>query len=939
MFRYVMWSLLVVPFLLPLCPATANDAGPIEFNRDIRPILAEHCLHCHGPDSANRQADLRLDVENDAKANAIEPGSPATSELILRITSTDPDLRMPPADSAKPLSVAQIDMITRWIAAGAPYQSHWAFQPLQQSSPPETLSADTSVSPIDRYLLAKLQANQLDFSPTVNRYQLIRRATFDLTGLPPTWDEVEAFVHDESTTAFAKVIDRLLESPRYGERWGRHWLDIARYADTHGGAAIGFTRFPFSYTYRDYVINAFNADLPLDQFITEQLAADQLGRSDNDPSLAALGFLTVGMQFRNRHDVIDDQIDVVGRGLLGLTIACARCHDHKYDPIPTDDYYSLYATFASSESPESLPIVGSPADSPELDQYHNELGQLETIYNDMAREQSDVMRHRLRMQLGLFLAELVKGTPEQDLSSAFLSYRTDDVRPIVLNRWRKYLAEMSPEDPVFGPWVQLFAIHQQSPEVFATECAKRIAAWNEQIGDRTKLPAPHSLGANTPHWNVQVIDALQENQPQSMLEVAEIYGQVFATAQRAWMEGLMAAAAEAATNGEVIPDEDARHATINSPSLRQLRRHLYAPGTPIAMPDDLAKQMLNRTVSDTLGGKAGAIHNLHLSAPGSPARSMVLAEDPDAGPFFVFERGQPLQRGKQVHARFLTVLSAADSKNFAPGQRRLDLARAITSDANPLTRRVIVNWVWRHHFGLGLVRSPDNFGMRGEPPTHPELLDYLAASLSEEDGWSLKQLHRRIMLTQAYQQGAHENPRSRMIDPDNRWLWRMPRMRLDMESMRDAMLLVAGELKSEMGGRPFDMMTETVVPKRSVYGFVNRDIVSNFASTFDGPNPNSCTAKRPDTIVPQQSLFALNSSFIQDRAAKLAERTDVPDATEDSQRIVCMYRIALSRSPSAAEIQTALDFVTSSTANSNPQNRWQQLAHALLASNEFVFLD
>ena len=300
-----------------------------------------------------------------------------------------------------------------------------------------------------------MEAQGLRLSPKITQQQLIRRATFDLIGLPPTWEEVEAFIADDTPDAFAKLIDRLLESPRYGERWGRHWLDIARYADTHGGSAIGFTRFPFSYTYRDYVINAFNADVPYDRFITEQLAADQLHLSDNDPALAGLGFLTVGMQFRNPHDVIDDQIDVVTRGLMGLTVACARCHDHKYDPIPSTDYYSLYATLACSNPPEMLPIVGQQPESDAFRQYERELSRLQTIYADMARDQTAVARGRMRMQVGLYLRELAKGTPEQDLSAAFLSYRTDDLRPLVLNRWREYLGNMPADDPVFGPWVQL----------------------------------------------------------------------------------------------------------------------------------------------------------------------------------------------------------------------------------------------------------------------------------------------------------------------------------------------------------------------------------------------------------------------------------------------------------------------------------------------------
>ncbi|MCA9057134.1 MAG: DUF1549 domain-containing protein, partial [Planctomycetaceae bacterium] len=304
-------------------------ADRVTYNGQIRAIFAEHCLQCHGPDEKQRQGELRLDQQASVYAHAVVPGKPDESELLARLVTSDSELVMPPPSAGNTLTAEQIEAVRRWITDGAAFEQHWAFLPVVRPAPPSV--SQPVNSDIDRFLLAALEKKQLTYSPAISREQLIRRATFDLTGLPPTWEEVEAFVKDKSPDAFARVIDRLLESPGYGERWGRHWLDIARYADTHGGAAIGFTRFPFSYTYRDYVINAFNRDVPYDRFVTEQLAADQLGLTDNDPALAGLGFLTVGMQFRNPHDTIDDQIDVVSRGLMGLTVSCARCHDHKYD--------------------------------------------------------------------------------------------------------------------------------------------------------------------------------------------------------------------------------------------------------------------------------------------------------------------------------------------------------------------------------------------------------------------------------------------------------------------------------------------------------------------------------------------------------------------------------------------------------------------------------
>lgn len=912
--------------------ACVGFAAEIRFNEHIRPILSEHCLHCHGPDAGDRQADLRLDVEGGAKESAIVPQKPHESEMFQRLISKDPDLRMPPAETGKSLSAAQIKLVEQWIQEGAPYQDHWAFEPIKKPKLPQV--DNTTITDIDRFILAQLKASGLQLSPTINRRQLIRRATFDLTGLPPTWDEVTVFVNDKSPQAFEKVIDRLLDSPQYGERWGRHWLDIARYADTYGGSAIGFKKFPFSYTYRDYVIRALNTDIPYNRFVKEQLAADQLGLKENDPALAALGFLTVGMQFRNPHDTLDDQIDVVTRGLLGLTVTCARCHDHKYDAIPTDDYYSLYATLGSSRLPQQLPMIGPAPETKSYRDYQTALSHRQEQHDDMGREQSAIMRSRLRMQVGLYLRELAKGTPEQDLSATFLSYRTDDLRPLVLNRWRKYLAGLSKKDSVFGPWLKLSKLDSKN---FRDQCLALVQALTKENGDPAKQPAMQKISSNAPRWNPRVLEALAKQKPASLLEVADVYGRLFADVHQQWLNVLTDTALEADTGAKVIPDEDPRHLDANSPINRQLRRHLYAPNTPTAMKEEIAVTLLNRPIRDNLRGRNGAIHNLHLTSPGSPPRAMALREEEQADEFYVFRRGNPIDRGKPVQARFLTALSASNPNAFPVGKQRLGLAQSIVDPANPLTRRVIVNWAWQHHFGRGLVRTPDDFGTRGQQPTHPQLLDYLATKFLEE-GWSLKKLHRQIMLTNVYQQAAIENSEARIKDPENKLLWRMPRRRLEMEAMRDSMLLVSGELDSRMGGRPFNLLSKPVVPRRSVYAFVNRDIVSSIASTFDGANPNACTAKRPETNVPQQTLFALNSAFIQDRAVALASLKGIASAKTDAERVRLLYQRTYSRSPEPQEVILALRYIRSQKEKSKTKP-WQRLAHVLLAANEFVFVD
>jgi len=911
------------------------DSAEISFSRDVRPIFAEYCLQCHGPDEHERQAELRLDIADTGSDTAIVAGQPDASDIIARLTSDDPDMVMPPAGMEKRPSADEIELLRQWIAAGAEYEAHWSYQPIEKPTVPTT--SGPAATDIDRFIIAALAAKGLSLSPPVDRRKLIRRASFDLLGLPPTPEEVESFVNDPDGNAFARVVDRMLDSPRYGERWGRHWLDIARYADTHGGSAIGYKRFAFSYTYRDYVINAFNADLPYDQFVVQQLAADQLGLPENDSALAALGFLTVGMQFRSIHDRIDDQIDVVTRGLLGMTVACARCHDHKFDAIPTTDYYALYATLAPSEQPDELPVLGNPAPTDALHHYQRQLDKRQTIYRDMARDQTEVMRSRLRNQVGLYLTEIAKGTPEQDVSAAFLSYRTDDLRPIVLNRWRDYLAEISPDDPVFGPWVRLSSVES---EQFAPQRDQLLETMTAENGDPAKFAKTHRLTTDAPKWNPRVIAAIKSGQPNHLIELATVYGALFAEVHQQWLRSLLEASMEAATGGTMLTDEDPQHTVINSAIDQQLRRHLYEPGTPTAVPDELAVRLLNRTVKDNLNGKRAAIHDLHLNSPGSPPRAKALSESVEPPQYRVLVRGNPLSRGDPVEPHFLTAITPGNPNPFQNGRRRLDLARAIVAPDNPLTRRVIVNWIWRNHFGLALVRTPDDLGTRGTPPTHPKLLDYLAAVFAE-DGWSIKQLHRRIMLSDVYQQAATEDPASRQIDPDNELLWRMPRRRLEMEAMRDALLAVSGELDTAaIGGRPFDFESDPIVPRRSVYGFINRDIISNLASTFDAADPTSCTVKRPDTTVPQQTLYALNSSFIQDLAAKVAELAKAA-ASDDVERIGWLYQRIYTREPSNDEVQLAVRFIDTdrSTSEANEVDRWVQLAHAMLASNEFMFVD
>jgi hypothetical protein len=596
---------------------------------------------------------------------------------------------------------------------------------------------------VDAFILARLEAKGLKPAPPADRRTLVRRVTFDLTGLPPTAQEVAAFEADASPDAFAKVVDRLLASPAYGERWGRHWLDVARYADTKGYVFTEERRFPYAYTYRNYVIRAFNEDLPYDRFILEQLAADRMPHGEDSRPLAAMGFLTLGRRFLNNvHDIIDDRIDVVSRGLLGLTVACARCHDHKYDPIPQKDYYSLYGVFASSVEPKELPLVGGPDRTPAYDAFEKELHQ-----------------------------------------------------------------------------------RQEAVAKYQEEHKAELAARNRKFRD----------------------------------------------------------------------------------GLRALQKK---------------------------------VDELNATSPAAPPRAMVLEDRARPVTPHVFLRGNPNNPGTKVPRQFIQILAGASRRPFQDGSGRLELARAIASKENPLTARVLVNRVWQHHFGAGLVRTPGDFGLRSEPPTHPELLDYLAWRFME-DGWSIKKLHRLILLSRVYQQQNVADPETVRVDPENRLLGAMNRRRLEFEALRDALLAVSGKLDRTRGGRAVDLFTAPFTGRRTVYGFIDRQNLPGVLRTFDFASPDSTTARRYQTTVPQQALFLLNSPFVMEQSRLLVARTEVAGCPEPEARIQQLYRLVYARAAAPEEVALGLRFLD----DADPAPRapaltaWEQYAQVLLLANEFMFVD
>jgi hypothetical protein len=792
--RLTAFSLLAASALLtpPARAADKPDAAGVEFfETQIRPVLAEQCYRCHSSQAKTVKGRLLLDsraglLKGGESGPAVVPGKPADSLLLKAIRQTHDAPAMPPKGKLPDAALADFE---KWISLGAPMPAdskapaasaagpphaeegrrHWAFQPIRVVTPPAVRNAAWAQSPVDRFVLAKLEASGLSPSPPADRRTLLRRATIDLTGLPPTPAEMDAFLAETSPDAFARVVDRLLASPAYGERWGRHWLDVARYADTKDGVLMyGDDRIrPYAYTYRDYVIDAFNEDLPFDRFVHEQLAADQIEPKVEPRRLAAMGFLTLGRLFDgNIHDVIDDRIDTVSRGLLGLTVGCARCHDHKYDPIPQADYYSLYGVFASSEQPLVPPLMGPPQDFPGCAAFEKQFGPKRDEVQKMLDSQFALLSETARRRAGDYLVHVATTKPDPlETAIFFLSLAPDDLRPPIVARWRTYLERRGrPDDPVFGPWHDLLAL----PEADLTRRAPEVLK-----GWKARSP-----GTGPGQANPLVVQALGSRTLASRADVARAYGELL-----------------------VRVYDESKAAGADSDGLRrQLLEVLTAHDSPAYFPKSQTRRYMSRTDTDAFGTKVQELDRIAVKSPDAPPRAMVLTDAADLYDPHIFLRGNPSRPGDPVLRQFLWIVQGDRRRPFPHGSGRLDLAHAITAPDNPLTARVIVNRVWMYHFGEPLVDTPSDFGLRSNPPTNPELLDYLTTRL-RRDGWSLKRLHRLLLLSSAYQQASFDRPGCRRVDPDNRLLWRMNRRRLDFEAMRDTLLAVSGRLEAP-GGRP-----------------------------------------------------------------------------------------------------------------------------------------
>ncbi|HWE93551.1 MAG TPA: DUF1549 and DUF1553 domain-containing protein [Tepidisphaeraceae bacterium] len=757
-------------------------------------------------------------------------------------------------------------------------KKHWAYQKPVDPPVPSVKDAGWVKNPVDAFILAKLEEKGLKPAPPADKRTLIRRAYFDLIGMPPTPQDVDTFEADHSPEAFAKVVDKLLADPRYGERWGRYWLDVARYADTKGYVFQEERRYPYAYTYRDYVIRAFNEDLPYDRFLTEQIAADLLPLGDDKRPLAAMGFLTLGRRFLNaKPDIIDDRLDVICRGTMGVTIGCARCHDHKFDPIPIKDYYSLYAIFNNSNEPKDPPLIGEAVHDAAYEAFEKELkkreGELDKFLHDKHAELTTALRTPKQIADYLIAAQFQKPADERDSGKS-------DLSRFVVGRWKRHLEQAGQKhDTVFAAW----RAYAEIPEA---EFAQKAPGVIEQFGQGEGKKAIHPL----------VLKAFAEAPPASMREVAERYGKLLAEFDMP----------------EPLADADQE-------ALRQVLRGNDAPANVQVADID---KVYKRDVRDHVTGLKRKIDELKATNPAAPPRAMALEDAKNIEPQRVFLRGSQGNPGEEVKPHFLTALAGPEPAPFTHGSGRLEFAQSIASKDNPLTARVMVNRVWLHHFGFGIVRTPSDFGTRSDPPTHPELLDHLAMQFMA-DGWSVKKLHRAMMLTSVYQQSSEVGADAAQRDPQNLLLSHMNRRRLDFEAVRDSLIAVTGNMDTTMGGKSVDITTEPYTRRRTIYAFIDRQNLPGLFRNFDFASPDATSPQRFSTTVPQQSLFMMNSPFAIQETRALLDRNEIKAEPDPAKRIAQLYRILYNRNPSEDETALGTAFIAAEETSGRDVVAWQ----------------
>ena len=914
------------------CLAAEVQSAPLDkqiefFESKIRPVLAEHCVRCHG--AKKQEMGLRLDTADAVSKGGdagpvIFPGKSDESPFIEALRHSGP-LKMPP-DAKLPESV--IHDMEIWINLGAIWpegsspiappsvrvtKEHWAFQPVKSPLLPLIKRMTRVTTPIDVFVVKELESAGLSPSPMADRPTLLRRLTFDLTGLPPTTQEIDQFENDPAPDdlAWSRQVDRLLASTHLGERWGRHWLDIARYADTKGYVFFEDSAFPWAWTYRDYVISALNEDRPYDQFVTEQIAADLIQPEKDPIDLRALGFLTVGGRFMNNvHDVIDDRIDVVSRGLMGLTVGCARCHDHKYDPVSQADYYALYGIFASSAEPEIPPAIKVPGNSDTEQSFQAELRVRQVKLAEYVQLKRAQLEASAQRRVAEYLLEASKLRSKPATEDFMLIADGEDLNPTILGRWQTYLDRARREfHPVLAAYLAFEDIQDKE---FASRASERLAALDQTGPDKTVNPL--------------VLACLREKPLLDRADLARRLTQVLLQTEAIWQDFRRRTELEGRPTQALA--DPARE------ELRQVFHDLDAPSNIVLLPYGNLTLLPDRPSQEEFKKLLGSVEQWIKTGPGAPPRAMVLNDLPQPVEPRIFLRGNPNRPGSSVARRPPKILTRGVETQVSSGSGRLELARAVVDRSNPLTMRVLVNRVWMHHFGTPLVGTPSDFGIRSDPPTHPELLDWLTNEFIEH-GHSIKWLHRTILCSSTYRQSSAHNTEAEAIDPDNQLLWRMNRRRFDLEQMRDAMLKAAGQLDERIGGPSFPGLVDPMTPRRTIYASIDRLNLPGVFRTFDFPEPSSTNPRRDQTSVPPQALFLMNHPFAQQMSQAILSRPEAFNLNFGS-RLDFLFRQLFQRPPDNTERQLATTFLSQ---ESDQELGWQRLIHALMLTNEFFFVD
>jgi hypothetical protein len=930
--------------------STQGSKVEVDFAKEVQPLLARRCFACHGPDDA--EGGLRLDsreaalAELESGAFAIVPEKADESALLERIASHEEDVRMPP--EGKPLTQQEQDTLRRWIEAGAPWRQHWAFEPIVKPELPAPVAGSTSRHPVDAFIDAKLQSKGLTRPEPASPVAIIRRLSFDLTGLPPTPEQVANFVTAAQTNfdqAYEQEVDRLLASPQYGERWARHWLDVVRYAETNSFERDGAK--PNAWRYRDYVIRSFNDDKPYDEFLREQLAGDELPEVTKD-SLIATGLYRLGVwddepadRELAAYDSYDDILTTVGQGLLAMTVNCCRCHDHKIDPIPATDYYSMLSFFRGVTPNGNGPNVIRPLTANEADRE-----QLRRTEQDI-REKGD----QLQMQLTKF---------EQELKAQIVARTSTDAATSDLDQLEyRYYRDSFKSLPKFDELKAEETGKLERP-YFDISLATRPDQFGFVFTGTLVVPADGEYGfvLDSDDGSRLTIDG------KMIVEYDGIHGMGDAKIGKATL-----------TQGrhpirlDYFQGQHGKGLTL-SWSGPGFKRRWLTPSSSQTTQD--LNQALNSPLADELDPTMVAdyrrvkreLEENSRRKPWEEYGLCVSERGVDAPETFVLLRGSPEALGEKVEPKFLSVLGGEVPKivpNPAANTsgRRLAFANWVTAPENRLTSRVIVNRIWQHHFGRGIVRSSNNFGQLGDAPTHPELLDWLAANLIE-NGWRLKPLHKLLLMSQTYRQSSLASDEALVKDPNNDLFSRFNMRRLSAEEVRDSILATNDRLNPEMfgpsvfpeiskevlagqsvPGSGWSQSSEEDQARRSIYIHIKRSLVVPLLSSFDFPETDASCEARFITTQPGQALGMLNGDFLNEEAEALAIRLRKEAGNEVANQIQRAYQLAFARSATKEEVDRAI-LLINDLQKEHQLNADQALSYFCLFVynlNEFIYLD